>query len=570
MRGETTMTGRFWGPVRDTAQGDGTWHFRLWSPSAGQVDLLTGDGSCPMQRDEAGLWQTSVPAFPGQTYQFRVDGQDIPDPASRLQAAGVNGPSVLVDMPAPRPWPGRPWSQAAICQLHVGCFTPEGTFATAAERLPGLAALGLTAIQLMPVGQFAGDRGWGYDGVLPYAPHPAYGSPGDLRRLVQAAHDCGMMVILDLVMNHFGPEGAWMHVAAPAFFDPARHTPWGAAINFDQPAVRDFWMGCAMHWLEGYGIDGLRLDAVHQMRGPGAQAFLTDLAAQVARLTPARHLITEDERNIPDLREAGHDAALNDDFHHAVHVALTRETDSYYAPFADDPVGDLALALSRGHVLEGQDRPGGPPRGAPCGHLPPTAFVNAIQTHDQIGNRALGERLLSLADPQAVRVAYGLLLAAPFIPMIFMGEERGDTAPFQFFADFDGDLAQAVRQGRAAEFPDIARRGDTVPDPIDPATMDRSRLTWAEDAHACGWMALTRRALAFRAAHVVPLLDSGQPDSSVTREGPGLIRALWQFPGGALALSLALGQPDPTPLPDPDLSVGQPGSPFSLTMKALQ
>lgn len=563
------MTGRFWGPQRDTGAQDGGWVFRIWAPSAGAVSLRLADRSWPMRRDPDGRWQVRVPARPGQTYRLHIDGEDVPDPASRLQADGLDGPSVLSDLTPPRPWAGRPWHEAAICQLHVGCFTPEGTFAAAAERLPGLAALGLTAIQLMPVGQFAGDRGWGYDGVQPFAPHPAYGRPEDLRQLVQTAHDCGMMVILDLVMNHFGPEGAWMHRVAPAFFDADRHTPWGAAIDFDQPAVHDYWMACAMHWLEDYGIDGLRLDAVHQMRGPGARTFLVDLAARAAQLTPARHLITEDERNIPDLREAGHDAALNDDFHHAVHVALTRETDGYYAPFADDPVGDLALALSRGHVLEGQDRPGGPPRGAPCGHLPPTAFVNAIQTHDQIGNRAFGDRLLTLADPQAVRVAYGLLLAAPFIPMIFMGEERGETAPFQFFADFHGDLAQAVRQGRAAEFPDIARRGDAVPDPIDPATMKRSRLSWADDARARDWMALTRRALAFRAAHVVPLLAGGSPETSVTREGPGLIRALWQFPGGALALSLALGQPDPTPLPDPDLAVGDPDGPFSLTMKAL-
>lgn len=435
--------------------------------------------------------------------------------------------------------------------------------------LPGLAALGFTAIQLMPVGQFPGNRGWGYDGVLPFAPHPAYGSPGDLRRLIRAAHQAGMMVFLDLVMNHFGPEGAWLHHAAPEYFDPDRQTPWGAAIDFSRPQVRDFWTSCALHWLDAYGFDGLRLDAVHQIAGPGADRFLTDLAAQVHRLTPRRHLITEDERNIPDLRQAGYDAAWNDDSHHAVHVALTGESDSYYASFAVDPVGDLALALQCGHIEQGQPRPPQVhPRGQPCGHLPPTAFVNATQTHDQVGNRAHGDRLLTLADPDAVRVAFGLLLVAPFIPMAFMGEERGETAPFQFFADYDCDLAQAIRTGRAAEFASIAALGDAVPDPLDPAAMLRSRLGWSNDDAARGWMDLTRRALRFRADHVVPLLKSGPPQAVVTRDGPGLIRAAWRFPAGMLSLSLGLGQPDPAPVADPDFTVGRPDGLYFLTVKA--
>lgn len=553
-----------WGPLR----GDDGWRFRLWAPEAGTVELMLDDRALPMTRGDDGFWTAQHPATPGMRYLFRVDGQAMPDPASRLQSGGVSDASVLLQLPAPRPWAGRPWHQAVIYQLHVGCFTPEGTFAAAQARLAGLAALGFTAIQLMPVGQFPGSRGWGYDGVLPFAPHPAYGSPGDLQRLIAAAHDCGMMVIVDLVMNHFGPEGAWMHHAAPAFFDPDRQTPWGAAIDFSRPAVQAFWTEAALHWLRDYGADGLRLDAVHQIGGPGAAEFLAGLAAATARLSPRRHLITEDERNIPDLREAGYDANLNDDFHHAVHVALTGEAHDYYAAFAVDPVADLATALARGQVEEGQPRAGREqPRGSPCGHLPGTAFVNAIQTHDQIGNRALGERLLSLADPEAVRVVYALLLVAPFVPMVFMGEERGETAPFLFFADYDGDLAQAVRDGRAAEF---SWEDADPPDPLDPGTMARSRLGWAEDARARGWMDLTRRALAFRAAHVAPLMARGRAEARVTRDGPGLIRALWRFPGGgALALSLALDQPDPSPLPDPDLSVGASGDRYRLTVKAL-
>ncbi|TJZ92042.1 malto-oligosyltrehalose trehalohydrolase [Paracoccus gahaiensis] len=556
----------YWGPARGT---DG-WTFRLWAPRAAKVDLLIDQADLPMAQDGDGLWSLDHPATPGVTYRFRVDGQEMPDPASRLQAGGVSDASVLVDAPAPRDWPGRDWAEAVIYEMHVGTFTPEGTLTAAVAHLPHLAALGFTAIQLMPVGQFPGDRGWGYDGVLPFAPHPAYGCPGDLRRLVEAAHREGLMVILDLVMNHFGPEGAWLHHSSPDFFDEGRQTPWGAAINFDRPQVRDFWTSCALHWLEAYGIDGLRLDAVHQIAGPGADGFMTDLAAAVHGLQPRRHLITEDERNIPDLREAGYDATWNDDFHHAVHVALTGESDSYFAPFAADPVGDLALALQRGHVEEGQPRPPrGELRGAPCGHLHPVTFVNSTQTHDQVGNRAQGDRLLTLADPQAVAAVYALMLVAPYIPMVFMGEERGETAPFQFFADFTGDLAAAVRKGRAAEFAGIAALGDAVPDPLSPDTMARSRLGWAEDDRAREWMTLTRRALEFRAAHVVPLLKSGMPQTTVTRDGPGLIRATWQFPAGGLTLSLALGQTDPAPLEDADIRVGAADASHSLTVKAL-
>ncbi|CAM3071433.1 malto-oligosyltrehalose trehalohydrolase [Paracoccus nototheniae] len=556
----------FWGPLKR----DEGWTFRLWAPRADQVDLLIEGRDLPMQAGADGLWSLDHAATPGATYLFRVDGQVMPDPASRLQAGGVSDASVLIDPPKARDWPGRDWAEAVIYELHVGTFTPEGTFAAAETRLAQLAGLGFTAIQLMPVGQFPGDRGWGYDGVLPFAPQPAYGSPGDLRRLVDAAHRQGLMVILDLVMNHFGPEGAWLHHAAPDFFNPDRQTPWGAAIDFSRPQVRDYWTSCALHWLQVYGMDGLRLDAVHQIAGPGADEFMTGLASRVGLLSPRRHLITEDERNIPDLRQAGYDASWNDDFHHAIHVALTGESDSYYAPFAVDPVGDLALALQRGHVEEGQPRPPrDEPRGAPCGHLPPTAFVNSTQTHDQVGNRAQGDRLLTLADPKAVEVVYALLLVAPFIPMVFMGEEQGETAPFQFFADFTGDLAEAVRKGRAAEFAGIAALGDAVPDPLSPDTMARSRLAWANDDRARGWMDLTRRALAFRAAHVVPLLKSGQPTTTVTRDGPGLIRAEWRFPAGGLSLSLALGQTDPAPLADAGFAAGTPDTDYSLTVLAL-
>ncbi|WP_347138595.1 malto-oligosyltrehalose trehalohydrolase [Paracoccus sp. SSK6] len=549
------------------------WTARIWAPDARHVGLLLRGQPHAMTRQDDGFWSVTVAARPGDAYLFRVDGQDMPDPASRLQSGDVHAPS-LVTGPAgdawQTSWQGRHWAEAVIYELHIGTFTPEGTLAAATEKLAGLAALGITAIELMPVGQWQGGRGWGYDGVLPYALHPAYGSPGDLRRFVDHAHSLGLMVILDLVMNHFGPEGAYIHHAAPRFFDESRHTPWGAAIDFSQPAVREFWIQCAEYWIGEYRLDGLRLDAVHQISGPGADDFMRQFAQRVRAVDPARpiHLIVEDERNEPHLREAGFDASWNDDFHHAIHCALTGESDSYYANFSHDPIGDLCLALQRGHVEEGQPRPGGDaPRGEPCGHLPPTAFVNATQTHDQVGNRARGERLLSLADPEGLRLAYALLLVAPYIPMIFMGEERGATTPFLFFADFTGDLAEAIRKGRATEFAGIASLGAEVPDPLSIDTFQRSRLAWG-DANARDWLDLTRRALAFRAAQVVPLLKSGRSaPAEVTRHGTASLSARWHFHGGTLDLWLTLGQvePDLKPPQDAAFSVGRFGlDPFAL------
>ncbi|MGN7869670.1 malto-oligosyltrehalose trehalohydrolase [Paracoccus sp. 22332] len=555
---------------------DAGWTLDLWAPQAERVGLVLNGDERPMIRQANGFWSVTAPARPGDTYLLRVDGQDMPDPASRLQAGDVHAPSVVTARPDDRwqtPWAGRDWAEAVIYELHLGTFTPEATLAAAAGKLAGLADLGITAVELMPVGQCQGDRGWGYDGVLPFALHPAYGSPDDLRRFVDQAHSLGLMVVLDLVMNHFGPEGAYLHHAAPAFFDESRHTPWGAAIDFSQAAVREYWIQCAEYWLGEFRLDGLRLDAVHQIAGPGAEDFMTALARRARAVDDSRaiHLIVEDERNDPFLRENGYDASWNDDFHHAIHCQLTGESDSYYANFAVDPIGDLCLALQRGHVEEGQPRAArDDPRGQPCGHLPPTAFVNATQTHDQVGNRALGERLLSLADPQGVRTGFALLLVAPYIPMIFMGEERGATTPFLFFADFTGDLARAVREGRAAEFAGIASLGSGVPDPLDPETFARSRLDWRDDDTARDWLALTKRALAFRRDHVVPLLKSGRSGSArVVRHGAASLAASWPFHQGTLDLQLSLGQaaPDLQAADDAAFSLGRIGSdPYALSV----
>ncbi|WP_282602090.1 malto-oligosyltrehalose trehalohydrolase [Paracoccus sp. PARArs4] len=546
----------------------GEWRFGLWSPGAAQVDLMLEGQALPMRRDAMGWWDLLHPAPEGAEYLFRVDGQCVPDPASRLQAGDVHAPSRLIaPRPAPR-GPARDWASMVIYEMHVGTFTPEGSLAAAAARMELLAGLGFTAIELMPLGQWAGNRGWGYDGVLPFAPHPAYGTPDDLRALVAAAHRAGLSVILDLVMNHFGPDGAYLHAITPEFFDADRMTPWGAAIDFGQEAVRRFWTECACHWVSEYAIDGLRLDAVHQIAGPGSRDFLHDLAATLRGIAPV-HLITEDERNEPALREeGGYDASWNDDFHHAVHVALTSEDHAYYAPFAVDPVGDLALALRRGHVEEGQPRPPrGSLRGASCGHLPVTAFVNSVQTHDQVGNRAFGDRLLSIADPAGVAVAYALLLCAPYVPMVFMGEERGATTPFLFFADFTGDLAQAVRTGRASEFPEVARHGDTVPDPLSMQTFAASRLDWTDDARAREWQDLTRRALGFRATHLLPLIRSARRSVDVARDDASLL-ADWRFDAGRLRVALSLGRPGGEGIPGAQFGIGlMRRDPFSISVK---
>lgn len=557
---------------------DAGWTIGIWAPKASEVSLILNGQEHPMTPDAEGFRTATVPARPGDTYLLRVDGTEIPDPASRLQSGDTHAPSVVVGPVGERDrdaWKGRDWAEAVIYEMHLGTFTPQGTLGAAAEKLEDLARLGITAVELMPLGQWQGERGWGYDGVLPYALHPAYGTPDDLRRFVDRAHSLGIMVILDLVMNHFGPEGAYLHEAAPPFFDESRHTPWGAAIDFSQPAVREYWIQCAEYWIGDFRLDGLRLDAVHQISGPGANDFMTQFARRVRAVDPGRaiHLIVEDERNERFLRENGYDASWNDDFHHTVHVHLTGESDSYYASFAQDPFGDLCLALSRGHVEEGQPRPGREePRGEPCGHLPPTGFVNSTQTHDQVGNRALGERLLSLADPQGVKAAYALLLTAPYIPMIFMGEERGATTPFLFFADFEGDLAKAVREGRAAEFAGIASLGSKVPDPLAPETFARSKLDWQQDANAAEWLDLTARALAFRHHHVVPLLKSGRSQpAQVTRHGPSSAEATWFFTSGTLNLRLSLGQAEPAlkPFEDAGFSLGQIGrDPFALSVNA--
>ncbi len=561
------------------------WRFGLWAPSARRVEVEICGRYATLTRGPDGVFSGQLGAVEGEAYRFIVDGAAIPDPASREQMASLHGPSRLHDPERyhwGKPWAGRPWEEAVIYELHIGLFTHEGTFLAAARHMKELADLGITAIEIMPVAQFAGRRGWGYDGVMPFAPHPAYGTPDELRELVETAHEYGLMVLLDVVFNHFGPEGAVMHAIAPEFFDGDRATPWGPGIDYSQPAVRAFYIEAALMWLGEYRLDGLRLDAVHQIVDRSTPDLVTELsdAVEAAGFDRPIHLIAEDERNLPDHREKGVIcAAWNDDYHHAIHCLLTGEALGYYAPFAVDPMGDLVKALAEGAVEQGQLRPvagvcKARPRGAPVGHLPATAFINANQTHDQIGNRAQGERLLTLADPAAMRIAHAMLLTAPYIPMLFMGEEAGETAPFQYFVDFQGDLAKAVRNGRAAEFKDFDGFDDEVPDPNALSTFEESRPFRGPFPPSAEWRALTRQALELRAARVVPLLKSGRTaPTRVVQTGRRSLTAQWSFAAGTLCLRANLGaQPDAPPLPAAtDMALGDiahdPHA-FSLTVTA--
>jgi len=504
--------------------------FRLWAPSPQSASVVV-DGVERAMEPRAGGWfeRELREARAGTHYAFAFPGLEprVPDPASRFQPDGVHGPSEVIDPRAytwrETGWRGRPWHETVLYELHVGTFTPEGTYAAAAERLDALVELGVTAVELMPLAQPAGARNWGYDGVLPFAPQWAYGRPDDLKAFVDAAHARGLSVLLDVVYNHFGPEGNYLGAYAEAVFTERHHTPWGAAINVDgehAQTVRELLVQNALYWLREYRFDGLRLDAVHEIRDDSARPFLDELAARVrAEVEPGRHvhLVLENDSNDARLLER-YDAQWNDDAHHALHVLTTGERDGYYRDFAREPAKLLARALAEGFAYQGEpsEHRGGAPRGTPSAALPTTAFVDFLQNHDQIGNRAFGERITALAPQDAVCAATAVVLLAPSVPLLFMGEEWGATTPFLFFSDFGADLAQSVTAGRRREFAawpafaDPARRA-RIPDPQNEATLHASALRWAEreaPEHAAT-LAFHRELLALRSGVLVPRLANG-------------------------------------------------------------
>jgi maltooligosyltrehalose trehalohydrolase len=539
--------------------------FRLWGPAARMAEVALSRGSAPpeihpAEADAEGWWECHVPhATAGTMYQWRIDGKQlVPDPGSRQNPEGPGGPSCVVDplqFEWDTGWTGRPWHEVVLYELHVGTFTPEGTFTAAEARLQHLVDTGITAVELMPVASFAGRFGWGYDGVLPYAPHDAYGSPDELKHFIQQAHRLGLMVFLDVVYNHFGPEGNYLSMYAPGFFSTTKNSPWGAAINFDGPEslqVREFFIHNALYWVQEFRFDGLRLDAVHAISDESATHVLHELSERVRQATHGRHvhLVLENEDNgyehLAAAPQPGRfDGQWNDDFHHVLHVAMTGETQRYYHDYGDAPMDLLARSFTHGMVFEGAKRKKGGARKEvrPAPAQPLSALVNFAHNHDQVGNRARGERLGQLVAPEASALPTLLALLTPAIPMLFFGEEWGAPEPFLYFADWEGELRKAVREGRRREF----GHGDAadLPDPCSSDTFEASRPDPAHARTHGGRERLDaiRAALAARRKWITPrqhLLLTGK--HSAQRVGERGLAVQWRYGDGQLlSLELNLG-----------------------------
>jgi maltooligosyltrehalose trehalohydrolase len=531
--------------------------FRLWAPAAQRVELML-NGLQPMQRSEDGWFTADVPgATAGARYKFQIDGTvEVPDPASAFQPDDVFGPSEVIDHDGfawrALDWRGRPWADTVLIESHVGAFTPDGTYRAMIDKLDHLVQTGITALELMPLADFFGTRGWGYDGVLWYAPDSNYGRPEELKTLIDEAHLRGLMVFLDVVYNHFGPEGNFLHRYAPSFFTEA-HTPWGSAIDYRVREVRAFAIENALAWLRDYRFDGLRLDAVNHIRSePGAISMLHDLSVAVGKLTGESgrhiHLVLENGDNIANLLDTEQEpprgkyrAQWNDDYHHAWHVLLTGESQGYYGDYQRSPRGDLARALASGFVYQGEVSTfwGSKRRGEPSGTLPPTAFVNFLQNHDQIGNRPFGDRLERFADAIAIEAALAITLLAPMTPMLFMGEEWGSTKPFPFFCDFKGELVEAVRIGRRREYRwAYEKYGDEIPDPFDATTFQSAKLDWEtrQTPRGAQRLALVQRLLSVRWRNIVPRLREAR-FGEARADDSGLLTARWRM-GDSATLEL--------------------------------
>jgi maltooligosyltrehalose trehalohydrolase len=550
--------------------------FRVWAPRPHHVDLVLDGQRLPMRAAGGGWWTCRAAADPGADYAYSLDGgAPRPDPRSAFQPDGIDGPSRLVDHAAfgwtDDRWRGLALPGAVLYECHIGTFSAEGTFDGAAEHLDHVADLGIDAIELLPVAEFSGRWGWGYDGVDLFAPHHCYGGPDGLKRLVDAAHGRGIGVVFDVVYNHLGPAGNYLPEFGP-YFSPEHQTTWGDAVNFDGPdsdEVRRFVIDNAITWLRDYHCDGLRLDAVHAITDESARHILEELAEEVsalaAELGRPLFLIAESDRNDPRFVRAseaggyGLDASWADEWHHALHATLTGERDGYYEDFGPLPL--LAKALRQAWVYDGIYSPhrrrvhGRSPAG-----LTGSQFVVSTQNHDQIGNRAAGERASALMSDGRLKVAAALLLTSPFVPLLFQGEEWGATTPFQFFTDHaDPRLGQAVRSGRRQEFVSFGWDPQDVPNPQDPATFRRSRLDWAEagkdrNADLLAWY----RLLIGLRRRVPPLADprlertatdcDEQAGWLVVRRGPATVAVnlgtrTWTFPADPAAELVAASDP---------------------------
>jgi malto-oligosyltrehalose trehalohydrolase len=574
--------------------------FRLWAPRAKAVSLQFEHGAPTLlsMAPEAEGWfaLTTALARSGTRYRYVVDGKAFPDPASRRQPEGVHGPSEVVDPEAYEwsdlGWRGRPWEEIVLYELHVGTFSETGDFAGAARHLDHLCRLGVTAVELMPIAEFPGARNWGYDGVFPYAPSSRYGRPEALKALVEACHVRGLAILLDVVYNHFGPEGNYLPAIAPDFFTEGHHTPWGAALDFDGPRsrpVRDVFIHNALYWLEEFHLDGLRFDAVHAIFDNSRPDIVDEIGDAVRQRIKDReiHLVLENDRNEArrlarrDGRSERFTAQWNDDLHHALHVLITGETVGFYGDYAAEPAARLGRALAEGLSYQGEPSPfrGGRPRGEPSAELPATAFVAFLQNHDHVGNHPFGTRLAARAAEPALHAGIAIVLLSPQIPLLFMGEEWASRRPFAFFCDFEPGLAEAVREGRRREFAhfpefqDEAAR-ERIPDPTAEATFAMSRLDWAEPAqpdHA-RWLARYRALIEIRRREMVPRI-AGMPPRAGRYQVPvpQAVIVEWRLGDGSRLLLAANFSARQVPLPTAAgggqmlYSSGVPGAPLSAS-----
>jgi maltooligosyltrehalose trehalohydrolase len=518
--------------------------FRIWAPDQKAIALaIEGRSPMPMTTSGDGWFEFIANCGAGTRYRYLLgDGKAVPDPASRLQDGDVHGHSIVVD-PASyqwrkQEWRGRPWAETVLYELHVGLL---GGFDEVKCELRQLADLGVTAIELMPIAEFPGARNWGYDGVLPFAPESSYGTPDQLKAMIDEAHGLGLMMFLDVVYNHFGPDGNYLPLYAGEMFRDDIATPWGPAIDFRRPEVRRYFTDNALYWLLEYRFDGLRFDAVHAIT---PRDWLDEMAAEVRARISGRevHLVLENDDNVASHLAFGFNAQWNDDGHHVLHRLLTGEHEGYYEDY-DSPARRLARCLKEGFVYQGEASAhrGGKRRGTSSANLPPSAFVLFLQNHDQIGNRAFGERLTNLAEPAALEAAIALQLLCPQIPLIFMGEETGNEAPFLFFTDHNESLAQAVREGRRREFASFPQFADPallkqIPDPNDANTFERSR-PFAERASDPRRKDLYKHLLGLRRAHIIPRLVGARAFDANTI-GEGAVVARWRM-GDGVILTLA-------------------------------
>ncbi|MBI4443247.1 MAG: malto-oligosyltrehalose trehalohydrolase [Acidobacteria bacterium] len=541
-----------WQPSLGAWPEDGGSRFRVWAPQAHKIEVVIegpsgSRGDFVLDRSPDGFFEGTMPGVgAGTRYRYRLDGQGpYPDPASRFQPQGVHGPSQVVD-PRRFSWSDDDWTgvnleELVLYELHVGTFTPEGTFRAAMKRLPALRKLGVTAVELMPVADFAGDRNWGYDGVALFAPARCYGTPEDLQSLVNTAHQLGLAIHLDVVYNHLGPDGAYAYVFSPFYFSSRHRSPWGDGINLDDERcerVREFFIENALHWIHEYHVDGLRLDATHAMVDDSHRHFLAELTAAVrGSLQGSRRralVLAEDVRNLAHMVKPeseggwGLDAVWSDDFHHQIRRSLAGDRDGYFQDFAGTPK-DIAATARRGWFYTGQFSPFfDAARGTDPAGVAPCRFVFFIQNHDQVGNRAWGDRLNHQVSLAAYRAATALLLLLPQTPLLFMGQEWAASTPFQFFTNHHPELGKLVNAGRRGEFSQFAAFSDPqareqIPDPQDQKTFEASRLIWAErkrEPHASTGrfyqklleLRRTEPALCYRAEdgfEIVPLEESG-------------------------------------------------------------